>query len=158
MSNSIAISIIPLAIFMLVLLLWVANCGTDQLLQETLTPDFSAIKDVKTKKRTFFAYLLPLVQQSNKDISRKRVALLQVSQRLKHQRTLTTKQTETIYLLAKKYRVTAHEPFSAGALTLLERRIDTIPVALALAQAANESAWGTSRFAVKGNNYFGLWC
>ena len=66
MPNSVAISIIPLAIFMLVLLLWVANRGTDQLLQETLTPDFSAIKDVKTKKRTFFAYLLPMVQQSNK--------------------------------------------------------------------------------------------
>ena len=72
---------------------------------------------VKTKKRAFFAYLLPLVRQSNKDVSQERVVLLQVSQRLKHQRTLTTKQTETIRLLAKKYRVAAHEPFAAGALT-----------------------------------------
>ena len=61
-------------------------------------------------------------------------------------------------LLAKKYRVAEGEPLSANAMTLLDRRIGTIPAALALAQAANESVWGTSRFAIKGNNYFGLWC
>ena len=37
-------------------------------------------------------------------------------------------------------------------------RVDVIPVSLALAQAANESAWGTSRFALEGNNVFGQWC
>ena len=41
--------------------------------------------------------------------------------------------------------------------TLL-RRVDVVPPSLALAQAANESAWGTSRFARDGNNYFGQWC
>jgi Bax protein len=40
----------------------------------------------------------------------------------------------------------------------LLKRVDTIPVSLALAQAANESAWGTSRFALEGNNLFGQWC
>jgi uncharacterized protein with von Willebrand factor type A (vWA) domain len=39
---------------------------------------------IKTKKRAFFAYLLPLVRQSNRDVSQERVVLLQVSQRLKH--------------------------------------------------------------------------
>ena len=37
-------------------------------------------------------------------------------------------------------------------------RVDVLPVSLALAQAANESAWGTSRFALQGNNIFGQWC
>ncbi|OUX34142.1 MAG: hypothetical protein CBE20_02230, partial [Gammaproteobacteria bacterium TMED260] len=37
-------------------------------------------------------------------------------------------------------------------------RVDKVPVSLALAQAANESAWGTSRFARQGNNIFGQWC
>ena len=54
---------------MLELLLWVANREADKLVQETLTPDFSAINDIKTKKGTFFAYILPLVQHSNKDFS-----------------------------------------------------------------------------------------
>ena len=158
MINSSAITVIPLAIVMLELLLWVANREADKLVRETLTPDFRAINDVKTKKRAFFAYLLPLVQQSNRDISRERVALLQISKRLKRQQPLTEKQTKSILLLAKKYRVTVDEPLSASTMTLLGLRIDTIPAALALAQAANESAWGTSRFAIKGNNYFGLWC
>ena len=158
MPNSRAISVILLAVVMLALLLWVANREAEKLVRETLTPDFRAINDVKTKKRAFFAYLLPLVQQSNKDISQERVVLLHASKRLKHQRPLTAKQTETILFLAKKYRVTVEGPLSANTMTLLGLSIDTIPAALALAQAANESAWGTSRFAVKGNNYFGLWC
>ena len=164
MSNSRAISVIPLTIVMLALLLWVANREADKLAQETLTPDFSAINDVKTKKRTFFAYLSPLVQQSNKDIRQERAAFLEVSKRLEHKRPLTAKQTETIRMQKKKYRVTTGEPLSDNAMTsenvmtLLDRRIDTIPASLALAQAANESGWGTARFAVKGNNYFGLWC
>lgn len=40
----------------------------------------------------------------------------------------------------------------------LIRRVDVIPTSLVLAQAANESAWGTSRFAREGNNIFGQWC
>ena len=156
MPNRLALSVIPLTIVMVALLLWIANRGVPS--PESVTPDFDAISDVKTKKRTFFAYLLPLVQQANKDIKQERAAFLKVSKRLEHKRPLTAKQTETIRLLAKKYRVTANVPLSANTMTLLDRRIDTIPAALALAQAANESAWGTARFAVKGNNYFGLWC
>jgi Bax protein len=37
-------------------------------------------------------------------------------------------------------------------------RVNVLPKALVLTQAANESAWGTSRFATKANNYFGHWC
>ena len=156
MPNRLALSVIPLTIVLVALLLWIANRGEPAL--ESVTPDFGAISDVKTKKRTFFAYLLPMVQQSNRDIRQERAAFLKVSKQLAHKRPLTKKQTESIRLLAKKYRVTADEPLSANTMTLLDRRIDTIPAALALAQAANESAWGTARFAVKGNNYFGLWC
>ena len=53
MTNIRAISVIPLAIFMLALLLWVANREADKLVQETLTPYFSAINDIKTKKGPF---------------------------------------------------------------------------------------------------------
>ena len=33
-----------------------------------------------------------------------------------------------------------------------------MPVSLTPSQAAIESAWGSSRFAVEGNNLFGQWC
>jgi Bax protein len=45
-----------------------------------------------------------------------------------------------------------------ASIRLLLRRINIIPSSLVLAQAANESAWGTSRFAIEANNYFGQWC
>ena len=101
-----------------------------------------------------------MVQQSNNDIRQKRAAFLEVSKQLADKRTLTKKQTESIGLLAKKYRVTTDEPLSEKVMPLLDRRVDSIPASLALAQAeaANELGWGTARFAVKGNNYFGLWC
>ena len=147
-------SVIPISIVLLALILWVADRKADK-----LAPDFSAISNVKTKKSTFFAYLLPLVHQANEEIRAERIGLLKVSRRLLQNRPLTAKQTETIRLLAKKYRVTSDdEPISSRIMTLLNQRIDTIPAALTLAQAANESAWGTARFAVNGNNYFGLWC
>ena len=159
MPSNRSISIIPISIVLLALLLWVADRKANKLAQDNLAPDFGAISDVKTKKSTFFAYLLPLVHQANEEIRAERIALLKVSRRLLQNRPLTAKQTETIRLLAKKYRVTSDdEPISSRIMTLLNQRIDTIPAALALAQAANESAWGTARFAVNGNNYFGLWC
>ena len=156
MPNRLALSVIPLTIVMVALLLWVANRGVPA--PESVTPDFGAINDVNTKKRTFFNYMLPLVQQSNNNISKERVTFLAIRERLGKDRPLTSNQTETIQRLAEKYRVTAEEPLSTNAMTLLYRRIDNIPASLALAQAANESGWGTARFAVKGNNYFGLWC
>ncbi len=67
MPNRLALSVIPLTIVMVALLLWIANRGVPA--PESVTPDFGAINDVKTKKRTFFNYLLPLVQRSNNNIS-----------------------------------------------------------------------------------------
>jgi len=157
MVNTREISIIPLTIVMVALLLWIAHRQVPVAPIPT-TPDFSAIRDVKTKKTTFFDYMLPLVRQSNKEISQERSQFLEIRQQLGNKLPLTENQNVAIVKLAKKYRVTGDNPQSKQAMTLLGRRIDTIPAALALAQAANESAWGTARFAVNGNNYFGLWC
>ena len=44
-----------------------------------------------------------------------------------------------------------------GDLKELLVRIDIIPTSIALAQAAKESGWGTSRFALEGNAIFGQW-
>ncbi len=60
--------------------------------------------------------------------------------------------------LARKYHVDMTSPDDEHAWELLKRRVDTVPFRLALAQAANESSWGTSRFARKGRNFFGEWC
>jgi len=60
-----------------------------------------------------------------------------------------------LHALAKTYRA---DPNHQNLTNLLLNKIDQIPTSLVLAQAAIESAWGTSRFAQKGNNLFGEWC
>ena len=59
--------------------------------------------------------------------------------------------------LAASYRIDDDPVDSASARQALLHRIDIIPSSLALAQAANESAWGKSRFAREANNLFGIW-
>jgi Bax protein len=60
--------------------------------------------------------------------------------------------------LARKYDVKTDDLHDIGFISRLLHRVDVLPPSLVLAQAANESAWGTSRFAQKGNNLFGQWC
>tara|TARA_B100000768_G_scaffold51500_1_gene50130 strand:+ start:1501 stop:2259 length:759 start_codon:yes stop_codon:yes gene_type:complete len=118
-------------------------------------PDFSVYKDVKQKKSAFFGYILPLVEAQNTLIQRKRdklleLKLLRVDEYSRSQRNFLTD-------LAKEYRLTASEITPAEVKQLISR-VDQVPASLALAQAAMESAWGTSRFAVQANNLFGQWC
>lgn len=54
-------------------------------------------------------------------------------------------------------RLAARYETQPDRLDLLLRRVDTVPVSLAMAQAAIESGWGTSRFALHGNAIFGQW-
>ncbi|MDZ7770570.1 MAG: glucosaminidase domain-containing protein [Woeseiaceae bacterium] len=61
-------------------------------------------------------------------------------------------------VFAEKYFVDIEELDDDEALELLQRRVDTIPEALVLVQAAKESGWGRSRFAREGNALFGEWC
>jgi Bax protein len=109
-------------------------------------PDFTAIKDVKKKKKTFFDYIYKSVLIENKAILKER-EILQTK----------AKNSYRVKSICKKYSKKCNAIDAAKVESLL-RRVDVIPPSLALAQAANESAWGTSRFAKKANNYFGQWC
>jgi Bax protein len=60
--------------------------------------------------------------------------------------------------LKREYKVNKLQVAAGKALEILARRVDIVPTKLALVQAANESGWGTSRFARLGNNIFGQWC
>ena len=114
------------------------------------TPDFSVYTDVKQKKLDFFLFLLPKVKIANEAILKERRWLAQLPD------SITKKNQATLVVLAKKYKVKA-----VGFNDIIEQlliRVDTIPASLVLAQAANESAWATSRFARQGNNLFGQWC
>lgn len=118
-------------------------------------PDFAAIEDVDARKERFFEFLLPAVAYVNAEVRARRERLQQIEARAADDR-MTRADRAWIERMATRYWVEG-EPLSRQ-LELLDRRIDIVPPALALAQAAIESGWGRSRFAREGNNLFGEWC
>lgn len=120
---------------------------------EVKLPDFSQYKVVKYRKKAFFTYLKPFAKQVNTAIIKDRKTLESMKQ---HQGKLSTDNITWLNHKAKTYKIkTSSTP---NIIKQLETKMDIIPPALLLAQAANESAWGTSRFAKLGNNLFGQWC
>ena len=121
-------------------------------------PDFKSYTDVVKKKHDFFNYMLPLIQHTNRATGAERDRLLAIDSSTN----LAAKERALVQQLAKKYRVTidstADDVLTQDVRAKLLVKIDSIPPSLILAQSANESAWGTSRFATQANNYFGIWC
>ncbi len=112
----------------------------------------TALKEAESaaRKDIFVRTILPLVLRSNETIRAERARLLELSERGLAGERLPRKERAWLSRLAKRYG----EP--ADDLVALARRVDVIPPSLALTQAAVESAWGTSRFALEGNALFGV--
>lgn len=122
-------------------------------------PDFAAYARVAEKKQAFFDFVRPSIQIENSLILAERQALLAIKASVAIEARYADFEVEQIRQLAEKYRVPNREALSDNeVLTDLLSRVDVVPEGLALAQAANESAWGTSRFARDYRNFFGLWC
>lgn len=117
-------------------------------------PDFSNILDVKAKKSAFFGFLLPIVQKENDTILQHRDKIIGFS----FQSDLSESSRTWLADIAKKYGIRDVSTFDEAFFQKLLARVDIIPASLTLAQSGNESAWGTSRFARQGNNFFGQWC
>ncbi len=117
-------------------------------------PDFAEINDSCLKKRMFFDYMLPIIQARNESLKglRKRI------KDLANASELLPDDINWLRDIARFYELDTREYMSKLFFDQLLQRVDIIPPSLALAQAANESAWGTSRFARQGNNLFGQWC
>ncbi|OOZ39111.1 hypothetical protein BOW53_12930 [Solemya pervernicosa gill symbiont] len=106
------------------------------------------------KKTTFINKLVPLVEVENRRIAEVRAELITLFDSVAAGGVLTDGELNRIHKIAKQYRVKG-DPLSQREALL--QRVDIIPVELALAQAANESAWGESRFAREALNLFGIW-
>jgi len=109
--------------------------------------DLDEIQSVKLKKETFIKIVLPLIVAENEKILDDRFKLKNIISKK-----ITTDQ-EKQWLRQKflEYKV------KKGNVEELKIRMDIIPASIALAQAAKESGWGTSRFALEGNAIFGQW-
>ncbi|MEO9655773.1 glucosaminidase domain-containing protein [Marinomonas sp.] len=118
-------------------------------------PNFASIANIKERKKAFFNFLKPYVDEKNQLILQDRKRLKTF---LNNKRKLTANDVQWISALRKSLKLEEKESYAKADINTLLNRLDIIPVSLVLAQAANESAWGTSRFATMGNNYFGQWC
>lgn len=122
-------------------------------------PDFNEYSDTRDKKQAFFQFLAPLVQAENAIIEEQRIDLLAIYERWQQQPTqLSDDDREFLQQLAAQYRAPFDVRPESQMFALLLRRVDVVPETLVLVQAANESGWGTSRFARDGLNFFGQWC
>ena len=121
-------------------------------------PDFSVYRDVPTKKTRFFGYLLPLVQTENVRLTAIRKRLSYIYDHVRWHRRIDATDQQWLALVSEEYRLPNPDTSQTEFWVAIFQRVDAVPEELALAQAANESAWGTSRFAREGNNLFGQWC
>ena len=112
--------------------------------------DLDEISSVKLKKETFIKIILPLVAAENQKILNDRYKLVKILK--KREKIRTKKEKLWLNKKSKEYRVKKE-----GDYLELQKRMDIIPISIALAQAAKESGWGTSRFALEGNAIFGQW-
>lgn len=120
-------------------------------------PDFSSMSDINARKKAFFAFMRSGIKIENQRILHERETLLEIRQVL-HAGKLTPVQVRNAKQLSLKYNVALPKEINDTWLTEMLDKVNVIPEGLVLVQAANESAWGTSRFARKANNYFGQWC
>ncbi len=120
-------------------------------------PDFAAYPAGEARKAAFFDYLGPLVDEENARWMRERERLLALRAALIAGRPIGKRDRIWLEAQSALFGVDRHEslPDQISALLL---HVGRVPRSLALAQAAKESAWGTSRFATDGYNYFGQRC
>lgn len=119
-----------------------------------LPADFTNMKDHRKRQNLFLSVLLPIVLIENRGIREQRnlaKMLLEVEQPEPG-----SDMHGWLKNLAKKFRVHG-DLKKPEVIALLLSRLDEIPPALALAQSAIETGWGTSRFAMEGNSLFGQW-
>ena len=118
-------------------------------------PKFGEIPAGRERKAAFFGYFLPIIEHQNREILATREKLDGWYQ---NPDKISSRDAAEIDKIAARYRIDDFDIESDKSWNQLFNRVDVVPPSLALAQSANESAWGTSRFAREGQNFFGQWC
>lgn len=112
-----------------------------------LPKEITKIENTKKRKDLFIKIILPLVIKENNNIKLDRNKLFSILNKNKN----TREEQAWLNSKFKKYGVVNKD------LSILKIRMDEVPISMAIAQAAKETGWGTSRFAQEGNALFGQW-
>ena len=114
---------------------------------DVLPSEIKSIENTRKRKELFIQIILPLILEENKKIKLERKTLFSILNKNNN----SEEEKNWLKSKFKQYGVVNRD------LTTLKIRMDEIPVSLAIAQAAKETGWGTSRFAQQGNALFGQW-
>ena len=114
---------------------------------DSFPTEIKRIENIKKRKEFFIQIVLPLILQENNNIRLDRKRLFSIINKSNN----TSLEKKWLNKKYKQYGIPSKD------LSTLKIRMDEIPVSLALAQAAKETGWGTSRFAQEGNALFGQW-
>ena len=112
-----------------------------------LPEEIKKLENVKKRKELFIQIILPLVIKENNNIKFDRIRLFSILNKSKN----TKEEKNWLKKKFQQYGVMNKD------LSTLKIRMDEVPVSMAIAQAAKETGWGTSRFALEGNALFGQW-
>ena len=112
-----------------------------------LPNEMKMIENTKKRKELFIQIILPLIIKENNNIRLDRKKLFVILNKSSNSRN----EKKWLKEKFKKYGITDQD------VSTLKIRMDEIPASLAIAQAAKETGWGTSRFAQEGNALFGQW-
>ncbi len=104
---------------------------------------------VDKKKEKFIDIVLPSILIANFRILQKREKVIKIRKKLENGEVLTYSEERFLSEILREYK--------SNSIDDLLKKLNAVPVSLALAQAAIESGWGSSRFFVKGNNVYGMW-
>ncbi|WP_126465188.1 glucosaminidase domain-containing protein [Candidatus Terasakiella magnetica] len=127
------------------------SSNVPRLFVSSLPVDLAKIKQTDERKSVFFRTLLPLVLKINEEIVEQRTKVWRLRHRITMNLSLRGEDVVWLSGMFKRYNV------KLGQYDHLLQKMDVVPPSLALAQAAEESGWGTSRFAREGNALFGQW-
>jgi Bax protein len=116
-----------------------------------LPSDLPEIRDVQRRKQAFISSMLPHVLAANEEILRDRSRILELRLDLSKVTKISESDLKWLAKIFDDYELTSMD------FDQLLKRVDVIPPALAIAQAAKESGWGVSRFAQMGNAIYGQW-
>lgn len=146
------LAVLLCAVATLAALIYLPQRAADQL------PDLRPL-DAQERKEEFFEFLDPIIEDVTADIIEQREFVASIADELEAGEDLSWFTQRRLDELAEYYEVeTEDADIESEILPTLQRRIGVVPRSLVLIQAAKESGWGTSRFALTGNNLFGQRC
>ena len=116
---------------------------------KTMPKDIGLVRSIPRRKAVFIKTMLPLILSINEKLRVTRVRVQDLAASLAEGAELSPEDRDWLAAQYDRFDV------APGALDVLLRRIDVIPPSLAMAQGAEESGWGSSRFALEGRALFG---